>query len=223
MKKAFVLLAVLLSLTSSSQYIVNKVNEDFVLSYDNGSLVIKNTSFTREGYTSMPETNCKVALITKGGKAYSGVYGRIDLLTGKFIFTINEQDLICVLPVEQIVFDSCNTALNGAIFKNGYPPIDKQNDKIFYQLLGEGKATLLKHYELKWQDEIPYNSTNTTRIYKRSEKYYLYLNSKMYAIEKKQRNLLKLLAISERDIDTKKLNLKKEQDIIQLVAYYNML
>jgi len=69
-----------------------------------------------------------------------------------FIFTLKEQELLCTLPVAQIVFDSCEALLKGAIFKTGYPSIDKQNDKSFYQLLSAGKATLLKHYSITWQD-----------------------------------------------------------------------
>jgi len=222
MKKAFFLtLIFFLHIYSFPQSIVTKINEDFLLSYDNGSLVIKNIGFNEEGSTSIPEKNCRVTLKAYDGKVYGPVYGRIDLLTGKFIFTVNGQDLICSVPVEKIIFDSCYIALNGALFKNGYPSIYKQNDKIFYQLLSEGKATLLKYYELKSRDEMPYNSTNTTRIYTQSVKYYLYLNRKVHKIEKNNRNLPKLLAIPAAYISNKKKNLKKEQDLIQLVAYFN--
>ncbi|MEO5782437.1 MAG: hypothetical protein ABIQ07_04150, partial [Ginsengibacter sp.] len=119
MKKAFFLIFIIfIHIYSFAQSIVTKVNEDFLLSYDDGSLVIKNTNFTEEGATSIPERNCSVTLKAKDGKVYNPVYGRIDLITGKLIFTVNGQDLICAVPVEQIIFDSCNTALNGAVFKN---------------------------------------------------------------------------------------------------------
>jgi hypothetical protein len=220
-KISFLILIILLSLSSVAQAIVVKKNEDFLLSYDDGSLVIKKTSYNEEGTTSVPERNCKVTVKANDGKVYSPLYGRIDLLTGKFIFTINGQDLICAVPVQQIVFDSCYTALNSVVFKNGYPPIDKQNDKNFYQLLSEGKATLLKHYELKWQDVIPYTSTNTTRIYTQTVKYYLYSNNRMDKLGKNNKNLTRLLAITPGYL--KKLDLKKEDDMIKLLAYYNSL
>lgn len=224
MKKAIFIFSIFSShLYSFAQYIVTKTNEDFLLSYDNGSLVIKNTRFTEVGNTSLPERNCKVVLKARDGKTYNHVNGRIDLLTGKFIFTVNEQDFICTVPAQQIVFDSCDSLLHGAIFKNDYPFIDKQTDKSFYQLLVEGKATLLKHYEINWQDATPYNSTNITRTYTRSVKYYLYLNKKMYEIKKNNRNLPKLLAIHSDYIFKKKIDLKKQQDVIQLVTYYNSL
>jgi hypothetical protein len=111
-----------------------------------------------------------------------------------FIFTLKEQELLCTLPVAQIVFDSCEALLKGAIFKTGYPSIDKQNDKSFYQLLSAGKATLLKHYSITWQDRTAFNTNNTTRIYKRLEQYYLYLKGQMFRLEKNKSNLPQLLA-----------------------------
>lgn len=224
MKKLFFIIFIFfLRISLFAQTIVVKKNEDFLLSYDDGSLVIKNTGFTEEGYTSIPEKNCKVALKGKDGKMYNHVYGRIDLLTGKFIYTINAKDFICTVPLEQIKFDSCNTVLNGAVFKTGFPSVDHQTEKTFYQLLADGKAIFLKYYQINWHDEMPYNSTNITRIYKQSVKYYLYIHNRMYKVEKNYRNLPKMLAIPDGYLSKNKFKLIKEGDAIQLIAYYNSL
>ena len=222
-KTLFVFQIILLSFSSFSQHIEIKVNEDFYLRDKNGTFVQRRTSFNEEGFTTLPDRNCLVLLKAKDGKVYKHVYGRIDLLMNKFIYTVNEQDLISAMPIEQIVFDSCDTLLSGTIFKTGYPPINKQNDSSFYQVLSEGKATLLKYYAIKWHDEKPYNTSNTTRVYTRSDQYYLYLNGQMFRLERNKGNLTKLLSIPANQISKQKLKLKKDQDAIKLVAYYNSL
>lgn len=225
MKKLILILLInVLNLSSYSQYIVNKVNEDFYLREQDGTFVLKKTTFTEEGATTIPINNCKAVLKTTNGKVYNPVNGRIDLLTSQFIYTINGQDLICVLPIQQIIFDSCNGAkLNGAIFRNGYPSISTQDQKSFYQILTEGRGTLLKYYGIQWQDDKPYNTTNVTRVYKTIEQYYLYLNGQMFKLEKNKKNLAGLLAIPADYLSNQKINLKKEEDVIKLIEYYNHL
>jgi hypothetical protein len=224
MKRALLLFCILtLHIFSYAQFLVTKVNEDFYLQYDNGALVNKVTSFTEEGSATIPATNCKVVFKTTDAKLYKNVYGRLDLLSQKLIFSLNGKELLCTLPIAEIIIDSCNSLLNGAVFKNGYPPIDKQTAENFYQVLNQGKATLLKYYQIQWRDEVPYNSTNTTRVYDQSVHYYLYLNNRMHKLDKNNKNLPALLGKTVAQLSLKKLDLKKEQDMVELIRYYNNL
>ncbi|MDB5231796.1 MAG: hypothetical protein JWN76_2601 [Chitinophagaceae bacterium] len=226
-KLIFTFLINLLALSSFSQGVAQTITRDQNQPFNLGLLdgtVIKRTAFTEEGSTSLPVNNCIVIIKTANGKVYDHVNGRIDLLTNRLIFTINGQDLIFVSPIQQIFFDSCyDAALSGAIFKSGYPSINKQNSGSLYQVLTDGKATLLKYYSVQWHDDKPFNTNNTTRIYKTTEQYYLYLNGQMFILEKNKRNLSKLLSIPADYISKQKLNLKKEENVIKLVAYYNLL
>jgi len=224
MKEAFFICCMfLVNYSSFGQYIVTLKNEDGYLKNADGSLIQKTTTFIEEGSNSLPEKNCVVVLKTRDGKVYNNVKGRIDLQTEGFIYLAKEQELMCALPIEQIVFDSCDSALEGAIFKTGYPPIDKQNDKSLYRVLSQGKATLLKHYAVKWQDITPFYNTNTTRIYTQMQQYYLFLNGKIFSLKKNKDNLRQLLDSPKEYITKNKLNLKEEEDAIKLVAYYNSL
>ena len=219
----FVLLILFLSNSSLSQHIEIKVNEDFLLKDKDGSLVLRRTTLEEVGTSTIPEKNCLVNLTSKDGKRYNHINGRINLVTNNFIYTVKEQDFICAIPLEKIVFDSCGSKWNGTIFKSGYPPINKQNDKSFYQVLSEGKATLLKYHAIKWYDDKPFNTPNTTRVYTQSEQYYLYLNWIMYRLDKNFSNLPKLLNIPANQLNEQKPDLKKEQEAIKLIAYYNSL
>jgi hypothetical protein len=212
-----------LCFSSFAQYIATLHNEDGYLKNADGSLIQKVTMLIEEGSTSIPEKNCEIVLKARNGKVYKKVNGRIDLKTGGLIFAANEQELMFALPIEKIIFDSCDAAVAGAVFKTGYPSTDKNNDKSLYQVLSEGKATLLKHHTLNWQDIIPFNTTNTTRIYTQVQQYYLYFTGKMFKLEKNKDKLVQLLPASNDYIIKNKLNLKKEEDAIKLVDYYNSL
>lgn len=224
MKKAFfILFTFAASYSSLGQYIATTKNADGYLKMADRTFVQKTTTFIEEGSKSLPEKNCAVILNTKDGKRYNKVNGHIDLQTGVFIFVVEEHEYECLVPIERIIFDSCNSTLDGAICKTGYPPIDKQNEKSLYHVLSEGNASLLKYYAVRWQDLIPFNSTNTTRVYSQIQQYYLYLNGKMLRLEKNKDNLRSLLGPAKEYIFINNLNLKKEEDAIKLLAYYNSL
>jgi hypothetical protein len=227
MKLIFILLINLTTVVTFSQGVVQNIVRDeyqaFNIGLPDGTL-IKRTTFNEEGSTTLPANNCITTLKTKNGRVYNHVNGRIDLLTNHYIFTVNGQDLMFVLPVQQINFDSCyDSILSGAIFKNGYPSINKQDSGTLYQVLSEGKGSLLKYYAIQWHDDKPFNTNNTTRIYKTIEHYYLYMDRQMFRLEKNKKNLAKLLAIPEDYISKQNLNLKKEEDAIKLVRFYNSL
>ncbi|MDQ6812243.1 MAG: hypothetical protein M3040_00665 [Bacteroidota bacterium] len=219
----FLIFAFLMTSSSFAQFIVTLKNEDGYLKNADGSLVQKTTTFVEEGSKSLPERNCATILKTTDGKVYKNVKGHIDLETEKFVFLVNEQEFNCTLPIDQIVFDSCDAVSKPALFKTGYPAIDKQNEKSLYLVLSQGKATLLKHYVVTWQDITPFNTTNTTRTYKQMEQYYLFLNGKMVRLEKNKDNLRELLEIQRDYISLNKLNLKKDEDATKFVDYYNSL
>jgi hypothetical protein len=212
-----------LSFSSIAQSMETLTNEDGFLKNADGSFIQKTTTFNEEGFSSLPQKNCVVILKTKGGKVFNKVNGRIDLLTEGLIFTVREQDMMCALPIEQLLFDSCDAALSGALFKTGYPAVDKQTEKSLYQVLSQGKATLLKHYSVKFQDITPFNNTNTTRTYTQMQHYYLFLNGKMVSLEKNNTNLPELISSAKDYLSANKLNLKKEADVTKLVDYYNSL
>jgi hypothetical protein len=187
-----------------------------------GTEIAKST-LNEEGSKSLPEKNCLFALKTRDGKVYSKVRGRIDLQLESFIFSLDEQEFRCALPLVEIIVDSCDSTLSGSVFRTGFPAIDKQHEKSLYQVLSKGKATLLKHYAISWQDLTPYNSAKTTRVYSQLQEYYLFLNGKMISIDKNKKDLANLSGTTKTYISRNKLNLKKEKDLLKLVTYYNSL
>src|SRR6187431_560045 len=97
MKAIFTLLITLLTLASFSQGVVQNIvrdpNQAFNIGLPDGT-IIKRTTFNEEGFTTLPVNNCTATLKTKQGKVYNHVNGRIDLLTNRYIFRLNDQELM---------------------------------------------------------------------------------------------------------------------------------
>ena len=184
---------------------------------------IEKSKFNEEGSKSLPETSCLFALKTRDGKVYNKVRGRIDLQLESFIFSLDNQEFKCILPLVEIIVDSCNSTLSGSVFRTGFPAIDKQKENSIYQVLSKGKAILLKHYSISWQDLTPYNSANTTRVYSQLQQYYLFFNGKMFSLDKNKKDIVNISSTTKSFISRNKLNLKKEEDLVKFITYYNSL
>jgi hypothetical protein len=146
-------------------------------------------------------------------------------MTNEFLYTLNEKEFICTLPVEQIDFDGCENDVTSARFKSGFPAIDNETQNSFYQVLAEGKASLLKKYSITWRDDKPYNSGTTTRIFTAREILYLNINGSMFKLDKNNSNLATILSskMVNAYLAKEKRNLKKDDEVIRLIEYYNSL
>lgn len=222
MKKLFFITSLLgLALESSSQLMNLKINEDQYIRYADGGHVRKTVLFEVEGTSTIPEINCLATLKTKTGKTYTGIRGRIDQVSGKFIFHDGKEEFLTLEPLAIVTFDSCISAFSGAVFKSGFPPIDKQDERQLYRILVDGKASLVKYYRLQWQDIVPFNTTNTTRKFTTVEELYLYYDRRMTKILKNEKEILKVLEVSPEYLKNNKVDIKKEKDLVKLLNYVN--
>ncbi|MDB5232284.1 MAG: hypothetical protein JWN76_3089 [Chitinophagaceae bacterium] len=173
----------------------------------------------------LPEFICTASLKTTDGAVFKSVNGHIDLISNNFIITTKEEDYVCTLPVLQIVFDSCDAKLQGAVFESGYPAIYQQTSKSFYRVLAAGKATLLKYYSFTPPDANKGGYAIVSGNNPLIEEYYLYTDWHMYKLDKSKSKLTEIFtspAVKEY-MTTQKLKLRNEEDAIKLVAYYNSL
>lgn len=138
--------------------------------------------------------------------------GEMDV-TMKFIFPIKEFSL---LPN------------NGSpkVFRSGFPKISDYNEVSFYQVLTEGKVLLLKKNIKRITDKREYNSAVTTKEVITNAKYFLFQDGKITEA-KKDKSFLLTYFDKKNGLDnflaTNKIDLKKEEDLIKLVKYYNSL
>lgn len=207
----------------SQQYIIIRDAGGLRLDPRHGTVIPHESRLQEEGTTSIPETNCSVSIVTKDKKVYRNFKGRLDLRFQKLVFTVDDEDLVCTLPLEQIIFDSCEQQISKAPFKNGFPAIDEQTQETFYQVLTSGKTALLKFYGLKWIDSSPYNANTTIRKYQEVISYYLLNGNIMTKLVRKNSNLLSLIQVPDSYLKANKLSLTREDDIIEIVRHYNSL
>jgi len=114
------------------------------------------------------------------------------------------------------------------IFKNGFPPIEGGDATTFYEVLSEGKATLLKRIQIKLVEE---RTTGTILSVKQKQQFYTYFlvtENKITAIKKDKKQLLSILNQTKREaldnyITSNKLNVKKDEELSKVFDYYNAL
>lgn len=112
-------------------------------------------------------------------------------------------------------------------FVAGFPAVSQLTKTAFYEVLSDGKATLLKHYTALIQETRSYGSAAVNRQYAQSESYFVFINGKMIVAKPDRKAILEILADKATELDTyakaNKLNFKKDADLGKLVDYYNSL
>ena len=112
-------------------------------------------------------------------------------------------------------------------FQTGYPEIDNLNRNNFFQVLSDGKVTLLKSSIKKinkTKNEMSGEISSQFDIY---EDHYLYVKYEMKRVKKDKEYILNLLADKRKELETyltiQKLNFKSMDSIKKLIDYYNSL
>ena len=158
----------------------------------------------------------------KDGRVYNDVKTRINQL---------EQEVNFIASNGQEGYLGKGMALEVAyqekVFQSGFPPIDNQNRISFYQILLNGKTSLLKSVYKTIQERNNEISGERYKEFTTYENMYLLKDGSMVRIKKDKSNLLDLLqdkssTIKKYMID-QKLNLKNETHLIDLVKHYNTL
>ncbi|PTS99952.1 hypothetical protein DBR11_11285 [Pedobacter sp. HMWF019] len=111
------------------------------------------------------------------------------------------------------------------LFKNGYPPIDRYSALNYYEVLAEGKVTLLKKEVRIVSETIPYGSSAPVKSVANAQLYYLYTNDTMTQIKKDKKSMGNLLKGNDfnltKYISDNNLNIKNDEDLVKIINYYN--
>jgi len=171
---------------------------------------------------------CNGSVQLTNGKTYSGLQLKLNLEQQKIIFTTGEGKAFALSqPVARLAL-GCNDPAKSVVFRSGFGPIDKQNERSLYQVLDSGKVLLLKFVEIRYKDDKAYNSNETTRTYRQLHAYYLWIPGKdLVKVSGDENDLLGLLQDQRKqlkDVILKdKLKVKKEADLIRIINSYNRL
>lgn len=112
-------------------------------------------------------------------------------------------------------------------FKKGFgtSPVDKQSNNLFFEVLVEGNAHLLKHTQKTIVEQTPYNSATTVQHIKELVTYYVSENGSLTKFKPNEKQVLATLSTKatelQKYIKENKLNVKEEEDLKKLFVYYN--
>jgi hypothetical protein len=233
MKKLLLCFSLLIVIISHAQRntisTTGKWGQQIFLSDVNGQAFINKY----EGITGSvyDQTDYQLAKITlKDGRVYNDVKTRINLLEQEvnFIASNGQEGFLGKGMASEIAYiDSKIETQNVKVFQCGFPPIDNQNRISFYQILFNGKTSLLKSVYKSIQERNNDMSGERYKEFATYENMYLLKDGVMSRIKKDKSSLLAMFQDQnqaiKKYIEDQKLNLKNEAHLIDLVKYYNSL
>lgn len=177
------------------------------------------------------QTAYQLAKITlKDGRVYNDVKARINLLEHEvnFIASNGQEGFLGKGMASEIAYVENDASVQQSkVFQCGFPPIDNQNRISFYQILLNGKTSLLKSVYKAVQERNNDMSGERFKEFATYENMYLLKEGTMTRIKKDKSSLLVLFQDKKEAIakymEDQKLNLKNEVHLKALIQYYNTL
>jgi len=197
----------------------------------NNSAVLTKEGYKFIGSPFFPEEYCLAKVRTTTGTVYENLYAKLYLLdTLLFVQAPDKTDKVIKNQILTIEFLHCTDEITGAgtIFQTGFPAVDKQSSRTFYQVLDTGAAKLLKLLTVTYSDEKPFGTGGITRVFKIDESYYAFNKTRqMVKLNKNKEAVINALTDKKNEVSKfltdKNLKCKKETDIITVFNYYNTL
>lgn len=174
----------------------------------------------------------KYADITlKQGRTFTQVKAKINLVTQETIFESSNgiAGFMEAGVVKKISYADTTTdqGIVFYIFQSGFPAIDKQSDKYFYQVLVEGKCSYVRSMVKKVSERKNELSGEIVKEFETTDNYYLFHKGEMKRLKKDKDFILSELADKQEPLNvfitSNKLNLKNQDHLIKLLKYYNSL
>lgn len=111
-------------------------------------------------------------------------------------------------------------------FRSGFPSMDKNTDRSFYQVLVDGNAKLLKKYSKKITENRAYNSATVEKKIVDNVNYFIFEDGKITSIRKDKKALIAGLLRKDavqKYLSDKAVSVKNEEDLINVIMHYNSL
>ena len=145
-----------------------------------------------------------------------------------FIASNGEQGYIGKGMVTSILFnDTSKDGVNTYIFQTGFSPIDNQSAIHFYQVLVNGKISLLKSINKNIEERLNELSGEKSKEFAQRENLYVLNEGSLKRVKKDSDFFINTMANQKEAINqyirTNKLNFKNEEQLKKLVEFYNSL
>lgn len=151
---------------------------------------------------------------------------KLDVQSNQVLFKMDEVEMIPAGTVSMIEFFAKGTNGRNQVFRNGFPPVNKNTNETYYEVLDTGKATLLKHIGVVSREAREYGDAAVKKTIQQVKNFYIFIQNRMVHV-KKADALLEAMkdkrASVEAFISANKIKLYKDDDVKSLINYYNNL
>ncbi|MGN7987412.1 hypothetical protein ACTJKC_08730 [Pedobacter sp. 22226] len=187
-----------------------------------------NTTKGNNDVSYLYETWNKGSVKLSNDSLYKGMNLMYDLSNDRLIFKAdNDLPQLFKLAVKEFTITSSENGGASKKFKSGYPSIDGGNEKTFYEILSEGKITLLKRVQMKRVDEREAGMLYSVKKMKPVDTYFIEKAGKLEKIKRERSAIYPLLSQNKAEVDSyissNKLNIKKDSDLSVLFDHFNTL
>lgn len=182
-----------------------------------------------EGSAFLSDQWAKGMVKIADGRTFKDVLLKYDEVKDELYFKDKKGDtLIFVDPVREFKVEyASGDELHEKLFRNGYKNIPNSTENSFFEVLSEGTAQLLKRTTKSIVESKEYNSTTVVKRFDENIKYYIIVSEKVFPIKRDKKSILAVLTNKQPQLEsymrTNNINLKNDEDLVKLMAYYNSL
>jgi len=198
--------------------------QDMYFNHPNGSPLRLSNYVDIQGTPYLYDNWLKSEVTLKNGKTFKDVELRYDIVNDELLFKDAKGQVMAFTdPVMQFTFnDTKESYISNISGLKGF------TDKSYFQVFNEGKVKILKKRVKTITEERAYNSATTTKSFVENAQYFLVGPSGTAVPLKREEKFILSVLQDKADqlkeyIHTKKLNLKKDPDLIDIIDYYNSL
>jgi hypothetical protein len=198
------------------------------ISYYDGTPVLEKKRTDVEGTELLYPDWTVGTVTTKEGKTYRGIKLKYNLLEDRLYFLAdNGVTMLFNTPVASFTIGDSASMSKAKTFRNGFPATGNLKADAYFEVLASGKITLLKKTGKSIMETKEYNSPVVKKEIMDNVQYFIFSDNMLTPVKKDQSFIVQILKEKIPGIETylksTKLNLKKEEDLISLVAYSNTL
>jgi hypothetical protein len=157
---------------------------------------------------------------------------RFNILLNRVEYDVNGRvyELVSPCHVFMIYLPTDDASVRMHMFRKGFPPIDKQNSKTYYEVVYNGKVKLLRLYQIRVTEHAEPLSLTSIRRYGKVSSLYVYHPEKNITIKAPKRITEMASLFDDKREEMEKFvqenEMKKsisEENLLRLCQYYNSL
>lgn len=159
------------------------------------------------------------------GQSFKDVKLKYDVLEEQVYFLGRSGEaMLFSIPLSE--FSIRKRADDIQTFRSGFPLMDKNTDRSFYQVLVDGNAKLLKKYSKKITENRAYNSATVEKKIVDNVNYFIFEDGKLSSVKKDKKSLMSTLLkkdLVQKSLAASVMSIKKEEDLVKAIEIYNSL